>query len=226
MSDISIFNPLLHLQNFLEKNVIKALLAFVTRVGVVVSMAGVSLGSLAATEFYYTSSPASWVGQGETVSVSPDLGFEFIVSRNFDNGISFSIRNDASGPAQSSWWYLDFAAPSGVPLSVGSYLGATRWPFQDAEKPGLSFSGNGRGNNRLTGMFNVLEVEYSPAGEVASFAADFLQYDEGIESWWNQGSIRYNSDIAISVVPEPASHAVFAMGLIALFALQRRRNAA
>lgn len=204
---------------------IRGVFAFAIRAVLAFAVTAASVSSLAATEFYYTSSPTSFVGHGETVLVTPALGFAFTVRRNFDDGVSLAINNFSSDPSSSSWWYLDFSAPFDAPLSVGSYLGATRWPFQDAANPGLDFSGNGRGNNTLTGMFNVLEIVYAPAGGVTTFAADFLQYDAGIESWWNLGSVRYNSDIAIRLVPEPGSYAMFVMGLCALLAVRRRRNA-
>jgi len=182
----------------------------------------------AATEFFYTSSPQSWVGGGETVSVTPLAGFAFTTARNFDNGVSFSINDFSTNPnfQLTRWWYLDFAAPADAPLAVGTYQGATRWPFQAAANPGLSFSGNGRGNNTLTGSFNVLEVTYGAGGSVMSFAADFVQYDEGFQSWWNIGSIRFKSDVPITAVPEPSAMLLFGMGAALLIANVRRRRAA
>jgi len=41
-----------------------------------------------------------------------------VASRNFDNGVSFSIQ-DSNGLPQN--WSLDFAAPDNVPLAVGVY---------------------------------------------------------------------------------------------------------
>jgi hypothetical protein len=58
----------------------------------------------------------------------------------------------------------------------------------------MAFTGPGRANNTLTGYFNVLQAVYTN-GQPAAFAVDFLQYDEGNLTWWNRGSIRYNSDI-------------------------------
>lgn len=200
------------------------------RINTLISLCAGALASLAfcgqaaaATELYYTSSPQSWVGGGETVSVTPADGFDFVASRNFDNGVSFSIDDFASNPdfQETRWWYLDFAAPFSAPLTVGSYQGATRFPFQEDDEPGLSFTGNGRGDNTLTGWFNVLEVAYAPDGSVLFFAADFMQYDEGFQAWWNLGSIRYNSDIP--AIPEPGTLALFGLGAAAIAARVRRR---
>jgi hypothetical protein len=41
---------------------------------------------------------------------------------------------------------------------------------------------------------------------LTSFAADFVQYDEGFTSWWNDGQIRYNY-----TVPEPAAPSLVAI---------------
>ena len=183
--------------------------------------------ALASTSFYYTSSPDSWVGGGETVLVTPDQGFEFSIWRNFDNGVSISINDFDENPDSSSarWWYLDFAAPDNAQINVGDYLDATRYPFQASSEPGLNFSGNGRGNNELTGYFSIREAEYGADGLVLSFAADFTQYDEGLESWWNIGRLMYHSSIKAYPVPEPATLMLFLSGLSFLFApsyLKRR----
>ncbi len=184
----------------------------------------------AAIEFAYSSSPQSWVGGGETVSVTPALGFSFVPYRNYGNGVSFFVNDFDANPDfwATRWWYLDFAAPYGQPLSVGSYQGATRWPFQEMGSAGLDFSGNGRGNNTLTGSFDVLEVTYAVDGEVLTFAADFLQYDEGFQNWWNIGSIRYNSDIPVHIatVQEPGMLLLMGLGLGSLVMLARRRRLA
>lgn len=181
----------------------------------------------AVTALYYTSSVESWVGGGETVLVTPSEGFEFIVSRNFGSGVSFAINDFNSNPDFQSerWWFLDFAAPNGAPLTVGAYQDATRFPFQSASVPGLDFSGNGRGNNTLTGAFSVLEAIFAGDGTVLSFAADFVQYDEGFQNWWNVGAIRYNSSVDLPALPEPSTPVLLLIGLAlcTLVSAARRR---
>lgn len=177
------------------------------------------------TVLYYTSSPDSWVGHGETVIVTPLEGFDFSVSRNYDNGVSFAINDFATNPDfwSTRWWYLDFAAPFNKLLSVGDYYDATRFPFQDDDTAGLSFIGNGRGDNRLTGGFKILEAVYATDGAVVSFAADFVQYDEEIREWWNVGAIRYNSEIPIDAVPEPGTYLLVASGMLLLILCRRHQ---
>lgn len=111
-------------------------------------------------------------------------------------------------------------------MSVGTYDDATRFPFQSPVNPGLTFAGNGRGNNTLTGSFKVLDVTYGVNGTVLSFAADFVQYDEGMLNRWNVGSIRYNSDIPVASVPEPSGLVLFGLAAAAVLPIARRCKAA
>lgn len=183
------------------------------------------------TGLYYTSSSSSWVGHGETVIITPSDGFNFNVFRNFDHGPSFWITDYFTNPDfwSTRSWALDFAAPLGRLLQVGQYLNATRFGFQSLDVPGLSFTGNGRGDNQNTGYFDVLEISYGTGGEFSSFAADFTQFDENNTNWWNRGSIRFNSSIPLISVPEPHSLALFAIGFIGLIGsltLRSKRHAA
>jgi len=86
---------------------------------------------------------------------------------------------------------------------------------------GLAFYGNGRGNNRLEGYFEVLEAVYDNNGEVDRFAVDFVQYDEGHHDWGVYGSLRYNSS---SVIPEPSSMLLFGFSLLGAGLFKRRSS--
>jgi hypothetical protein len=149
---------------------------------------------------------------------------------NFSQGVSITYSGDAS-------WSFDFAAPSynpvtntntGQPLSVGFYNNATRWPFNSPTKPGLDISGNGRGNNQLSGWFNVLEIAYGGNGDILSFAVDFRQYDENLTMSGPSlyGSLRFNSTIPLSPVPELSPLVLWAGGLAALALTRARRRSA
>jgi hypothetical protein len=98
--------------------------------------------------------------------------------------------------------------------------------------PGLSFYGAGRGDNTLTGSFDVLDISFDANHNLLSFAADFVEYDVGVTADWNEGSIRYNSTIPITT-PEPATPALLALGaglmwrrrILATVPRQHRRTA-
>ncbi len=165
-------------------------------------LAGSLQPAQAATSLSFLSSPYSYVGGGETVSAGPDNGFDIGVHGDPFTMLSFSIAEPWTPEGLSRYWNLELAAPEGASLSVGSYANATRWPFQEPTAPGLTFSGNHRGNNRLTGSFNILESNVADDGSF-SFAVDFLQYDEESTNGWIKGAIRYNSEVPVNLTPEP-----------------------
>jgi len=151
--------------------------------------------------YYYNSEPGDYIGQGEEVILTTD-DVDFSAQLIFGNGVQFAMNNfDMGGP--TIWWFAVFAPVSGMPLVEGSYEDATRWPFQDPSDPGLSIFGQGRGCNRSSGRFDVLEAVYDPStGEVISFAVDFEQHCEfGDPALF--GSLRFNSDVPISVLLPP-----------------------
>ena len=165
-------------------------------------LAGSLQAAQAATLLSFLSSPYSFVGGGETVSAGPDNGFDIGVEGDPFTMLRFSIAEPWTSEGLSRYWNLELAAPQGASLAIGSYANATRWPFQETTAPGLTFSGNYRGNNRLTGSFNILESNVADDGTF-SFAVDFLQYDEESTNAWIKGAIRYNSEVPVNLTPEP-----------------------
>jgi len=148
------------------------------------------------TALVLSSAPGDYIGGGINQTFTQSDG-TFTATRNFDNGVSIFFNG---GP---HWWYVDFVAPMEVPLTVGFYDEATRFPFQSPTKPGLDVSGEGRGCNELTGRFEVLEVVYGLTGEVERFAATFEQHCEGMEPALT-GSILFNS--TLQGPPTPPLH--------------------
>jgi hypothetical protein len=163
------------------------------------------------TAFYFTSSPSSYVGSGETTTITPDGGYSFVVG-SFYNIFYAQIQL----PDYSDYWELDVEAPDGDTLTPDIYTDAHR--FEDSVHPGLSFYGNSRGDNGVTGQFQVLDLTIAD-GVVISAAVDFTQYDEGNPNWWNVGSLRYNSTVPLTV-PEPSSFALVLLAS-ASFVLKR-----
>jgi hypothetical protein len=175
--------------------------------------------SLAESIFYYTSSPTSWVGHGFTRTMTPVegatfSGFRYFQQGAYTNAVSLSISDSVDN------WTIQFVGP-GEPLpTIGDYENAQRWPFQGGG-PGLSWTGDGRGDNVLSGNFQVLDAGYDNQGNLVSFAANFVQYDEDNTSWWNVGEIRFNSDVPL---PEPQLGLLAGMALVFIVGFGRRRG--
>ena len=129
---------------------------------------------LEATFIGFDSQDGDYIGQGEAHQFNL-VNSLISVSRNINNGITFSIENG------TDLWHVDFVAPNDADLAVGAYEGATRHPFQAPSEPGLSVGGAGRGCNELTGRFDVHEVEYDEDGRVLVFSADFEQHCDASE---------------------------------------------
>jgi hypothetical protein len=146
----------------------------------------------AATFFSFTSSATAWVGQGQT------FNFSSVTATRTGNlgAYTDSVHFSAGG------YQLVIVGPSLTLAQVGYYPAATRWPFMGSG-PGLDLSGNGRGNNRLTGWFHVLQADYDASGQPVAFAVDFTQYGEEDVTQWSRGSIRFNSDIPAPGPPPP-----------------------
>lgn len=124
---------------------------------------------------------------------------ELVPSRNFDNGIGFSITGPALPGTSINQWFLNFAGPFDAELARGLYSDFQRFPFQEAGRPGLEFGSTGRLDNRASGFFDILEVTYDTLGDVLTFAADFTHYgEENINNYANV-ELRFNA----SLVPEP-----------------------
>ena len=144
------------------------------------------------TSITLNSDPGDFIGGGHSLFFTPADG-TFNATTNFDSGVSVSL----FGPVH--FWFLDFAAAGDVPLTVGTYTGATRFPFQAFSEPGLSVDGDGRGCNTLTGSFTVLEVVYGPNGSVSSFDATFEQHCEGATPAL-RGEVRFNAHPVVAVL--------------------------
>lgn len=101
-----------------------------------------------------------------------------------------------------TWWTLEFEAPAGQSLTAGvTYDGATRYPFNEPEQPGLSLSGDGRGCNELGGSFTVLAADFATDGAVEQFEATFEQRCEN-------GTAAATGHVRIGDVVEPPLEAL------------------
>jgi hypothetical protein len=115
---------------------------------------------------YLQSDPNDYIGQGQTRLYAglqaPTLTF---------NGSSL---NAAVGGYDGT-----FVAMQGTsPLKVGYYPDLSRFPFHNPYKGGLSWSGNGRGCNTLTGWFAIDEINIV-GGQLQHILLRFEQNCEG-----------------------------------------------
>ncbi len=88
--------------------------------------------------------------------------------------LSVSVKGDER-------WDADIVTPTGVPLQPGTYANVTRYPFNDSATGGLSWFGEGRGCNDLTGSFTIDSVTYSDSA-LTAIDLRFEQHCEGADA--------------------------------------------
>ena len=173
----------------------------------------VSMAGAAKADFiYFTSTPGSWIGQGQTLTIN-----EVTASRYYDLGVYTNAVTLSGGG-----YGLTLVEPNYSLPTVGYYDNVTRWPFM-GNGAGMWFTAPGRGDNQISGWFDVYEATYNPDGSVKSFAVNFQQFDETFTTEWTMGAIRYNSSLPINV-PEPSSAALVLLGVTALFLARQWRR--
>src|SRR5690606_28682822 len=125
----------------------------------------------------YRSDLGDYVGQGLTRTYQLAPGSWQYYAEPADGGGVWRVWMAMAG---SDWsWELNLAAPSQQALRERNYPGAARFPFQDVGQPGLDFSGNGRGCNKLAGGFTVDELVLKNDSTIGLLHARFTQHCEG-----------------------------------------------
>ena len=128
------------------------------------------------TFLYLNSEPGDYVGGGiEQLYTSGDSTFNHT---SFPPGTDL-IRVWLEQGGYAHWWVVDFAAPVGQALTVGSYTGAVWSSFRTETTPGLDVSGDGRACGPLTGQFDVDEISRYDTGDLRAFQATFEMRCEG-----------------------------------------------
>ena len=89
-------------------------------------------------------------------------------------------------------WDADIVTPAGVPLRPGTYANVTRYPFNDSTTGGLSWFGEGRGCNTLTGSLTIDTVAYRDSA-LAAIDLHFDQHCEGATAAL-RGTIHWSVD--------------------------------
>ena len=151
-------------------------------------LASARVAAAQSTALYFDSQPGDYVGQGQRRTLT--LADATFAVQALDVN---SVRVTLTMPHIPHHWVLVLAAPSQVPLVLGSYEAART--HATAENPSLDFYGEGRGCNRVTGRYVIRELIVGSGGTVTSLAADFEQHcEDGNAGLF--GAIRYNSSIA------------------------------
>jgi hypothetical protein len=134
-----------------------------------ISLQGFAFGGT--TRVNMTSDSGDYIGQGRPWSYT--VANSLIAAGGIRQHVGFGIDG-----ADGSWWYADFVPGRGDILAPGTYLNATRYPF-NGDGPGLDVSGNGRGCNTLRGQFTVNSASWWPDGTLRGFSVTFEQHCEG-----------------------------------------------
>lgn len=152
-----------------------------------------------------------------TPSANFEIGFHSsIVYQNPRNGIEFYT----DGQAFNQSWSLILVGAHGEDLHVGRYENAQR--FGSWNNPTMDFYGAGRGLNDAVGWFEILELTWGDNYRPTVLAVDF--YSESFPNASHSkttGSLRFNSDIPLSPVPEPSS-ALLILGTLLSLTCRRR----
>jgi hypothetical protein len=102
---------------------------------------------------YLESRAGDYIGGGRSYLYTPSNAS--IAVRGGGAHLNVNITGDQN-------WDADFQGMLGMAqLTTGYYAGLKRYPFNNPVKGGLSFSGEGRGCNTLSGWFVVDKVTYS-----------------------------------------------------------------
>jgi hypothetical protein len=150
------------------------------------------------TALYMISSEGDYIGQGNTNSYLEERDGKFTISSNNKSIITINYRGHEVDNRYGENWSINFTAPDKELLKPGIYKDAARIAIKGFGQPGFYIIGCGRGCNKSSGEFEILEIEYDNAGKVEAFAANFIQKCE-IKGPPLFGSVRYNSAMPFEV---------------------------
>lgn len=128
----------------------------------------------ASSQLSYTSRPGDWIGQGQKRSFD-DSNASFRITASPD---LTTLEVSVLSTDQREWLNLTLDGPAGIPLTVGEYSNASRYPFNASDATGLSVSTTGRGCNTLRGYFTIIALRFDPNGAVEHLEAQFTQMCE------------------------------------------------
>jgi PKD repeat protein len=148
---------------------------------------------------YLESASGDYIGQGRTYTYTPTDATLTL------NAVAGHLAVRVQG---NQIWTGDFQGKTELTqLQPGYYPNVTRYPFHDGSIGGLSWSGDGRGCNTLTGWFAIDSVTYVD-GVLRAIDLRFEQYCEGTSAAL-RGEIHWTADDSGTpsgpVNPPPAS---------------------
>jgi hypothetical protein len=130
------------------------------------------------------SDPQDYIGQGRSYEYTSANAIITVMATG--RHLTVAVDGDES-------WFADFEGPaSATRLQVGTYGNLTRYPFHDTQRGGLSWSGEGRGCNTLTGSFTIDSVTYR-GDTLTALDLRFEQHCEGGAAAL-RGTIHWRSD--------------------------------
>jgi hypothetical protein len=191
------------------------------------SASGISRAAVSA--YYVAPGPSGAYGLPHIETQSEPIAVFTTWHRGSSDHFYSEVGSASSVVGISADFDLDIEGPNGTELQPGVYA-ATRAPFQAAGAVGFDVDVNGIGGNTSFSFIDVLEIAYDSAGNLTQLAVDFTEYRDTPNTpgqdlsqyHWISGSLRFNSDIPLSV-PEPAVPLVASLGL-ALAACKVRRR--
>jgi hypothetical protein len=136
-------------------------------------------------------------------------GWVFQNQKNF-----ISTENDY----QTSW-NVQFGAPTGQVLTPGTYF-ATKYSPGHAQSF-INLYGDGMAWSEINGLFKVLEIKWVANNVDSKLTVDFEIFEKPLP--WTEGSVRMNSIVSISTIPEPGTPL---MSSFILFLFLRRKRPA
>jgi hypothetical protein len=129
----------------------------------------------------WSPAPGSTPASGTYAYLNSDQG-DYIGGGQVDtytSAITASVNGGVLSIGVAGDWSGTFAVMNSInTLQVGYYPGLIRYPFNNPTKGGLSWSGQGRGCNTLTGWFALDHVTYT-SNVLTSFDLRFEQHCEG-----------------------------------------------
>ena len=132
-----------------------------------------------------------YIASGQTYSYTPANA---MIAASGDRSLVRAAVEGRSGEV----FRAEFDPGDGDILSVGTYTGATRYPF-NGSGPGLSVAGNGRGCNTVTGSFTIKQIGFSRVdGSLERLLVDFVQYCDGSTAAL-RGSIAYRASADVTL---------------------------